>query len=375
MDLEQVKAFILEKSRNNAIKFGDRLPTGTKNGKYGFVESGGWVGGFWPGINFLCYELSGDEQFLTVARSSRYRLADRLYQHPESMDHDVGFLFTLSCVADYKLTGDEQAKQIALDAAKGFASRYNKTGRFIKAWNTIDENDPFSVENRGRVIIDCMYNLPLLFWAAEVTNNEEYKAIATAHAQTCGKYLVRDDFTTFHTYVFDYVTGKPKYGRTHQGYADNSCWSRGQAWAIGGFTYAYAYTKNEEFLNIAKNCAKVFIGKLEDDFVPMWDFDVPDKTKEPRDTSAAAIAAASMLELSKYVSEDERRYYYSISKSILENLYEKYSSQNLPEEEGLLLNATGHKPNNAFVDVSIIYGDYYFTEAIARLLNQTVCYW
>lgn len=374
-NIHEIKDFILSKTRDNAIKFGDKLPTTTNKGKYSFNEIGGWEGGFWTGINYLCYELSEDKFFLEAARASRHRFADRLFKKPETLDHDIGFLYILSCVADYKITGDEEAKKIALGAVEELAKRFNQAGNFIKAWNTWDESDAFNVENRGRIIIDCMYNLPILFWASEVTGNEKYKKIAVAHADTCAKYIIREDYTTFHTYVFDPVTGAPKYGRTHQGYSDESCWSRGQAWTIGGYTYAYAYTGDPRYLEIAKKCTKVFIDRVEEDYIPMWDFDVPDKNAEPRDTSAASIMIASILELSKYVNEEESKYYIAYAEKTLESLYINYSSRNLLEEEGLLLHATGHKPNNNNVDVSLIYGDYYFVEAVARLLNKTVRYW
>lgn len=375
LNLDAAKSFILEKTRKNAETFGDKLPTGTKDGKYLFAENGGWVGGFWTGLNFLCYELSGDDFYLEAARASRHRFADRVYKNPGTLDHDIGFLYILSCVADYKLTGSEEAKKIALDATEELVKRFHEVGQYIQAWNVWKPGDAFSEENRGRIIIDCMYNLPILFWATEITGDEKYKKIAIAHADTCAKYIVREDFTTFHSYVFDPETGAPKYGRTVQGYADNSCWSRGQSWAIGGYTYAYAYTGDKKYLEIAKKVTKVFLDLLESDNVPMWDFSVPDKSVEERDTSAGAITAASILELSKYVSEEERAYYVDMAQKILESLFENYSSKDKPEEEGLLLHAVGHKPGKSQIDVSLIYGDYYFAEAVARLLGKKVRYW
>jgi unsaturated chondroitin disaccharide hydrolase len=375
LNLNEMKELVLQKTKRNIRTFGDKLPTHTENGKYIFAENGFWVGGFWAGLALRCYELSGDQLYLEGARASRGRFAKRLYENPKTLDHDTGLLYLPSCVADYKLTGNEEAKQMALDAAAVLAGRFNEAGRFIQAWNVRDPEDPFSRENQGRMIIDCMFNIPLLFWAAEATGDQNYRRIAIAHADTCAKYIIRPDYTTFHSYVFDPETGAPKYGRTVQGYADDSCWARGQAWAVGGFTHAYAHTGKREYLNIAINCAQVFIKNLEADHIPRWDLSLLHNEGEPRDTSAAAMTAASLLELSKYVEGEEKKYCLDWSVKILESLYMNYSTKDLPEEEGLLLHACQHKPKNINIDCALIYGDYFFAEAIAGLLNKTIRYW
>lgn len=373
--LRDIEKFILEKVKKNQTFFEDKFPTATKDGKYKLGEDGGWVGGFWPGINFLCYEITKDNSFLEEARVSRYRLKDRLYHKTQSLDHDIGFLYTLSCVADYKITGDRDARKIALDAADILAKRYHEKGEFIQAWDVWRGNEQFSEENKGRMIIDCMYNLPILFWASEETGNAKYREIAVKHADTCGKYLVRPDYTTYHSYVFDADTGKPKYGRTVQGYSDDSCWARGQAWAIGGYTYAYDYTHNPKYLNIARNCAKVFVASLEDDDIPMWDLALKGYKGEPRDASAAAIAASGMLQLSRDVPDDEKDFYMQTAGKILKSLYENYSTKSLPNEQGLILHACGNRPAYTDIDCSLIYGDYFFIEAMVRMEGFSVKYW
>mgnify|MGYP001191706817 CR=1 FL=1 len=374
--LRDIQRFILEKTGHNADRFGDKLPHATANGKYDFMDDGFWVGGFWTGLLWLGFEASGDPIYEEAARRSRHRFAKRLYEDRATTDHDLGFLFSLSAVADYKLTGSKEARQTAIDAADALADRFNPRGKFIQAWNVWTPGDPFSEENRGRIIIDCMYNLPLLFWASEETGDEKYRSIAIAQADTCARTIVREDRTTFHTYLFDPVTGEPLRGKTHQGFSDESCWSRGQAWAIGGYAHAYRYTRNPEFLKLAKELSKVFIDRLEEDFVPMWDFVFRGgKEGEPRDTSAGAIAAASFLEIASLVPEEESLYYRSLAERMIESLYENYSTKNEPEQEGLLKEATGHKPAGSNINVSLIYGDYYFAEAVARLLGKTVIYW
>jgi unsaturated chondroitin disaccharide hydrolase len=184
----------------------------------------GWEG-FWTGLNTICFQWTGDLDYLQAARASQHRLTKRLYESPHTLDHDTGFLYHLSFVADYIATGSMEARKIALDAAALLAQRYNPKGKFIQSWNVWKPGDAFSENNRGRIIVDSMYNLPLLFWAAKETGNEQWKRIADNHADVCAATLVRSDCTTFHTYVFDPVSGEPKFGQTHQGYADESCWS------------------------------------------------------------------------------------------------------------------------------------------------------
>lgn len=375
--LQDIGQFIVNKTRRNAKLYGDKLPHAAERGKYGFMEDGSWVGGFWTGLNWLCYEMTGEEEFEAAARRSEHRFVKRLYEDRETTDHDLGFLFCLSSVADYKLTGSNEARRIAVDAAGVLADRFNEKGKFIQAWNVWTPGDSFSEMNRGRMIIDCMYNLPLLFWASEETGDDRYKNIAIAHADTCAETIVRGDFTTFHTYLFNPDTGERIGGRTHQGHADHSCWSRGQSWAIGGYAYAYKYTKNSRYLELAKKLSQVFLAELEDDLVPMWDFEFKGQTSggEPRDTSAAAIAAASFLEIASHLAEEEAKLYRDVAERIVKNLYRDYSTKEEPEHEGLLKEATGHKPKGTAVHSSLIYGDYYFAEAVARLIDKTIVYW
>ncbi|MBP3961848.1 glycoside hydrolase family 88 protein [Paenibacillus lignilyticus] len=376
--LEHAKFFILEKTKKNASSFGDRLPTSTEGGKYKFADDGFWVGGFWSGLNWLCYEMSEEESFAVAAQASNWRLTKRLYEKPDTLDHDTGFLYLPTFVAHYKLTGDSSSRQIALDAADRLKERFNDKGKFIQAWNVWVKGEAFSEENRGRIIIDCMYNLPLLFWATEETNDEAYRNVAVAHADTCAKTIIRSDYTAFHTYVFDPDSGEPKYGKTFQGYSDDSCWSRGLTWAIGGYAYAYKYTGNTKYLEIARKTAEAYMSRVEQDFIPLWDFSVPNRSEALRDTSAAAISAASLLELAEHAdSEDEKQRYTNFAIQTLLNLYETYSTRFEPENEGLLNEGCGHHPAGVDLNCSLIYGDYYFAEAIARLQanGNTKGYW
>lgn len=376
--LEEIKQFIIAKTKNNAKIFGDRLPTYADiNGEYQFSDEGTWVGGFWTGINWLCYELTGEEKFADTARLAYKRLENRLNNNKESLDHDVGFLYILSALADYKLTGDERRKQDILVAAEEFMKRYNEKGKFLRAWPVWVPGDEFCENNKGRIIVDCMYNLPLLFWVGKNCGMESAYEIAKNHAITCAKYQVRDDYSCYHTYVFNHETGEPKFGQTCQGYADESCWSRGQAWIIGGFAYAYGYTKDKYFLEVSKQAADYFIKNLEEDLIPMWDFNFKGSITEERDTSAASIAASGFLELAKHLEKkEEASYYTEMAEKIILSLYENYSTKDMPKNQGFILHACGNKPEKSpDTDAPIIYGDYYFVETIAKLLNKTINYW
>lgn len=372
LDLLQVKKLILNKTLKNVSKFGDLFPTCSYDGKYKLNSDMGWTGSFWTGLNYLCYEMSDNKAYLEAARASRWRFKKKLYEETETLHHDTGFLYSLSCVADYKLTGDMEARLLALDAAEVLVKRFNKKGNFIQAWPIWGGS--FGAENRGRIIIDCMYNLPLLFWAWKESGDDRFLKAADVHAETASKTLVRDDYTTFHTFLFDPDTGETKQGSTFQGYSDDSCWSRGQAWAIGGYAYAYGYTGRKEYLEISKKCAQVFINNLEDDYIPMWDFRLPSKEEEPRDTTAAACAASGMLELAKHLEDADEKYFSDMACSILESLFNKYSTKD-SDDEGLILHGCGFRMKNIEIDNPIIYGDYYFAEAIARLSGKKNMYW
>ncbi|WP_309119026.1 glycoside hydrolase family 88 protein [Paenibacillus sp.] len=376
LPLSEMRAFIINKTANNGRLFGDRLPVSTQNGRYSFAEDGFWVGGFWTGLNWLCFEMSGDRAFAEVARASRHRFIKRLYEHPETLDHDTGFLYQLSFIADYKLTGNVDARKIALDSAKALRARFNPKGKFIQAWNVWKPGQAFSEENRGRIIIDCMYNLPLLFWAAEQTGDDAFRETAVAHADTCAATMIRPDYTTYHTYVFEPDTGEPKYGRTAQGYDHESCWTRGQSWAIGGYAYAYRYTGNRRYLDIALGTAKAFMERVEEDGIPMWDFSIPSKEGEPRDSSAATIAVAGILELASHLGEGEDRSRLErYAERTLASLWNHYSSRELPEEQGLILHACGSRKMGGDLDCSFPFADYYFAESVARLSGMTRAYW
>lgn len=287
----------------------------------------------------------------------------------------MGFLYCPSCVAAYKLTGNEIGKEAAIMAADNLMTRFHEKGQFFQAWGKLGE------ENNYRLIIDCLLNMPLLFWAGEVTGNTEYAGKAEAHIKTAMKNIIREDHSTYHTFFFDVNTGEPKKGVTHQGYRDGSAWARGQAWGIYGSALAYKFLREEEYADIFCKVTDYFLEHLPGDMVPYWDFDFSDGSGEPRDSSAAAIAACGMLEMSKYLPEEKAAYYTGMAKRLLYALVTECAVTDPSQSNGLLFHGTYAKsspyntcPNNG-VDECVIWGDYFYMEALTRLSMDWKPYW
>jgi unsaturated chondroitin disaccharide hydrolase len=274
-------------------------------------------------------------------------------------------------VAAYKVTGAQIAKETALQAADLLITRYFDKAGIIQAWG--DLNDP---EQRGRMIIDCCMNLPLLYWAAQITGNNHYYQIAHQHAQQAASYLVREDASTFHTFYMDVDTGQPRFGKTCQGYDDDSCWARGQAWGIYGFALSYLYTGNSVFLNIGKKITHYFLNRLPEDQICYWDL-VFTEGYEDRDSSAAAIAACGLLEFSKRLpfSDELKQIYENAALLIIRSLAENYTTLGLGNSNGILDHAVYNKPRHEGVDECNIWGDYFYFEALVRLLKDWKLYW
>ena len=329
-----------------------------------------WVDGFWSGQLWLAYDETKDPVFMDAARQQRPYFIERL-DRPESHDHDLGFLYSLSLVADYKLTGDEAACRFALHAAVALAGRYNAKGRFIRAWN--DWGD--ATHNRGRMIIDCMENLGLLFWATGRTGEAAYKNIAIAHAHTTADHIVRADGSSYHSFHFDPHTGAPLRGETVQGYADDSCWSRGQAWAIHGFALAHRYTGETRFRDTAAQLADYALARLPDDGVPHWDYLLPEDEVPYRDTSAAAITAAGLFLLADQVeAAAQAQRYRDSARAILDGLIAGYTTFEFPGAEGLLVQGASHV-KKGYTNNMLPYGDYFFVEALLRAQGRTAFFW
>ena len=341
----------------------DSLPRNINHGqsKWNYVRPADWTSGFWPGILWYSYEVTGDTSLLKAARKYTGSLKSILARPVDG--HDLGFRFYCSYGNGYRLTKDPTYYDVLIEAADSLATLFNPKVGTLLSWPSMRKkmNWPHNT------IIDNMMNLELLFWAAKNGENPSYYDIAEKHAETTMKTLVRPDYTTFHVAVFDTTDGHFIKGVTHQGYADNSLWARGQAWGIYGFTMCYRETGKAEFLETAKNLALVFISKLPPNHIPWWDFDAPKGADSPRDASAAAIAASAMLELSTFVTDKalKEKFKTEAEKILMSLSSPQYLSGNV--NQAFLLHSTGHLPNGYEIDSSIIYADYYYLEALMRL--------
>ncbi len=355
---------VLNKVEFMLERIGDKIPHVCKDNEYDSRPISWWTSGFWPGILWIAYQYSKLEKYKNAAIKIEEQMDKNLHGF-YSMDHDAGFLWQLSAGANYLLTNNDESKKRCLHAASILASRYNLKGNFIQAWN----------HENGWAIIDCCMNLPLLFWASEVTGNPRYRYFAEGHANTVLKYFVRADGSTNHIVSFNAETGEFIKTLGGQGNAPDSAWARGASWAIYGLALAYRYTKNNDFLTAAKNVSHFFLANLPEDNVPYWDFRVEINKETPRDTSAAACAACGLLEISEFVPEIEKKFYINSANKILVALTEKYSNLCTNEKECILNQGTGHLPNNENINVGLIYGDYFYIEAISRLNGNKNIFW
>lgn len=356
----------------NLDKYTDKFPSPSSVGLiYEPIENIEWTSGFWTGQLWLAYELTGDEKYLHIASMQVKSYLKRVEKRINTNHHDLGFLYSLSCVSAWKLTKNDQAKKAALMAADQLLERCHPKAGIIQAWG--DLSDP---EQQGRMIIDCNLNLPLLYWASQETGDDKYHQAAMSHVRQAAKYLVRDDWSTFHTFYMNAVTGDPVKGTTHQGHSDESCWSRGQAWGIYGFPLSYRYVKDESLLLVAKNLADYFLARLPTDKVCCWDLIFTDDSTQ-RDTSAAAIAAAGLLELADFLptSDSDRLRYRHAAIQILASLAQNYQAAPSEHCEGILKNGVYHIPKNIGVDECCSWGDYFYLEALTRLCKSWKAYW
>ena len=345
-----------------------------------------WCSGFWPGVLWMTYaSQKGNEKGERgngLSADSLRRIAEGytaslnfLAERPV-YDHDLGFLVINSFLKGYEATGNEEYKRIALAAADTLATLFNPTVGTILSW-------PRHVKDYGghNTIMDNMINLELLFWADAIKSgkrNEESGErslydMAVRHAETTMKNHFREDGSCYHVAVYDTLDGHFIKGVTHQGYADESMWSRGQSWAIYGYTMVYRFTKDQRFLDHAQKVTDIYLKRLHetsDDWVPIWDMDDPRGQEAPKDASAACVVASALLELQQYVDTDKAQTYRDAAEQMLRDLStDRYQSRN--KNCAFLLHSTGHHPAGSEIDASIIYADYYYIEALLRYKNLT----
>ncbi|MFC3895155.1 glucuronyl hydrolase [Lentzea rhizosphaerae] len=334
------------------------FPEITRFEKWTYVADGGWIGGFWPGTLWLAHLDSGDAQFRALAEAANDRLAPRRL---EPRDHDLGFLFSPSWVTAYRLTGAALWRDGAVDAANTLIQRWNATGKFIRAWGKLG-----TPGNAGRVIIDTMMNLDLLAFATEQTGDRKFIDIAIAHARTTQTHFVRADGSTPHVFDFNPDTGAPIGPNTVQGYSPTSCWARGQAWGIYGFTTMYRRTGLREFRDTARKMADFALSALTPDHVPVWDYRSPLGANDVKDSSAGAIMACGLLDLAKVTGSDRYR---ERALKILDGLVGTCLTTRSARAEAIMARGTRNRPSEDGVEVSLPYGDYYLFEAILRVLK------
>ncbi|MCR4618589.1 MAG: glycoside hydrolase family 88 protein [Lachnospiraceae bacterium] len=352
---------------------------------YAPTENVDWTTGFWTGEIWIAYEYVkdhpekyGPEVLESLEGAAKVQMDSFLYRIENEIEvdhHDMGFLYSPSCVAGYKLIGSEVGHRAAILAADRLLRRYHPVGEFLQAWGPMDQPENY------RLIIDCLNNLPLLYWAADETGDSKYREVADKHIHTALSNLIREDYSTWHTFFFDPVTGAPDHGATCQGYRDGSAWARGQAWGVYGLATAYRYTHREEYIDLFDHVLEYFIDHLPEDLVPFWDFEFSDGSKEPRDSSSASIAVCGMLEMSRHVPADKAALYREIAAKILKSLCDNYAVKDTSISNGLVLHSTysNHSPYNTCnhygVDECNIWGDYFYMEALIRLSKDWQQYW
>jgi unsaturated chondroitin disaccharide hydrolase len=320
-----------------------------------------WCSGFFPGSLLYIYEYTGDKEILKEAKS---RLAILEKEKHYTGNHDLGFMMFCSFGNAYRLLKDPSYKTTIDTAAASLSTRYRPNAKVIQSWNA-------SKKYVGPVIIDNMMNLELLNWVSANGGDKKYKGIAISHADQTLLNHFRPDYSSYHVVDYDMVTGKVVKKVTAQGAADESAWSRGQAWALYGYTMMYRFAKDKRYLDQANHIAKFILNhpNLPKDKVPYWDFNTP-TLPDPntiRDASSAAIIASALLELGQYANKKERTAYLTVAEQMLTSLSTPKYRSKLGENGGfLLMHSTGSLPGKSEVNVPLTYADYYFLEALLR---------
>lgn len=362
-ELKNACDFVIEKINSNLADFTDTFPSpNSTNYMYGQSENKDWTTSFWTGMIWLAYEYTGDEKYLDVAMKQCESFRERLENNVNLEHHDIGFLYYLSCVKGYELTKDESLKETALKAADKLLTRYNEEGKYIQAWGK------YGKKAERRLIIDCMMNLELLYWAYDQTGEQKYYDAAYEHAKTTAMVIVRNDASTYHTFYINPKTGNPSHGVTAQGVADTSAWARGQAWGIYGFAISYDHTDDQLLMDEGTKITNYFLNHLPEDNVCYWDLSFMGGN-EPRDTSAAAIAASGLLRAADVYDNEYKDTYRTAANTIVRSLSENYTTKDI-ESNAVLREGVYSKPANLGVNEALIWGDYYYMEALMKLYSE-----
>ncbi len=324
-----------------------------------------WTNGFWGGLLWQLYQATGKEVYRTRAQELEDRMDQAIVEF-DGLYHDVGFMWMHMSVANYRLTGNVKSKSRGMHMATLLAGRYNPLGHFIRAWNE---------DKAGWIIIDCLMNLPLLYWASEENGDPRFRAIAEEHAHTAMKVIQREDGSCNHIAIMDPMNGDVLEYPAGQGYESGSSWSRGQSWAVYGFALSYIHTKNKEYLDAAIKTADYFVECVEkSNWLPLCDFRQP---AEPvyYDATAGAIASCGLLEISKHVDGELKEKYENAAMNIMKAMCENWCDFDESNDGFLTMGKVAYSYGFNDVHDKIVYGDYFFTEAVLRMLDKHLMIW
>lgn len=356
-------------------RLGERIPYRTENGLYktDYAEKDiyWWTNGFWAGILWQMYHATGKPLYRQRAEAVEKTL-DRALHGFMGLHHDIGFMWLHSAVADYRLTGSEEARVRGLMAADLLAGRYNPQGRYIRAWNPECVNE--GEDCTGWIIVDSMMNIPLLYWASQELKDPRFYYIAKSHADTVQRTLVRADGSCGHIACIDPHTGERTAVLAGQGYAPDSAWARGQAWILYGFALSYRYTKDPAYLETAKKAAHYFIANVSlTDHISRCDFRQP-QAPDYLDTSAGLCAACGLLEIAAFAGETEKALYRHHAEQIIQKTAENYCNWT-PEADSIVQQCKIDYHSTGAQQTDLIYADYFLLEGVLRLLGKDFLIW
>lgn len=321
-----------------------------------------WCDGFLPGMMWIFHRrtVDGAEKSFWMDKAIEYSRPLETRQFDKDT-HDLGFIFLSTYYRWYMITREPRLNDVLVQAGRTMAARFKDKGQYLCSFVSEDS-----------LFIDIMMNVGIIFYAARETNDRRLRDIAMRHVLTTRRYLVRGDGSTAHEGIFDLDTGEFLKKATHQGYRADSCWSRGLSWAMYGFGISYEYTRDPRFLDTAQDCADYFLTHTNSDGIPPWDFQAPPENRKLVDTSAAAIAASALLRLCRMLPDPVKGFYYwSCALHILKTLCEKYTAVNDPEWEGILKGGVYHMQKDLGVNESVMWGDYFFCEALENALRHS----
>ena len=370
--IDQAIDKVLRKVEKNILILEDRFPTpATNDNTYLAMDNTEWPNGVWTGILWLCYEVSGTKHFREAAEKNVQSFIYRIENEIEVENHDLGFLYSLSCVSAYKLTGNDDAKEAAIMAAEKLLIRYQSKGQFIQAWGEL------GIQDNYRLIVDCLLNIPLLFWATTITKDERYREVAIKHYHTTIENAIREDSSAYHTFFFDAKTGEPLYGKTRQGYSDSSSWARGQSWLIYGLALFRSYCPEEDNKYLFEAITNYFLNRLPKDFVSYWDLIFMDGSEQSRDTSATAIVVCGLNLMDQFLPESNshKLVYKYAQHSLLRSLLENYTESKTDGITALLNEGVYSWHSGKGVNEGNIWGDYFYLEALVRFKKNWKMYW